>query len=195
MWFGHQDANGAWFSVAARNWQLHGFFSLGGIIDTNSDLLGAVEPYTHHPPLAVWLADLPTLIFGYNEALLRFAMTCCTLIGIAVLIVSALPSTVYYLRELYSGSDDASGLAFAQVVDEQTTPHDLILSNVPTVGMAVEFYAERQIVWQPSPDQAAALASRFDGATYYAVCGDLPLPVTPLAEVQINPPCRLDRLR
>lgn len=45
-WFGHQDANGAWISVAVRNYQGHGFFALNGIIDQNTDPTGALVAYT-----------------------------------------------------------------------------------------------------------------------------------------------------
>ncbi len=445
QWFGHQEANGAWFSVATRNWQLHGFFQLGGIIDTNPDLLGSVEPYTHHPPIAVWLAAFPALIVGYNETLLRFVMASCTLIGIAALyalarrlagrsfalwsaaayaltpmlayfgrmpdheapaimfgllfalalvrwlqhstrgrwwalvvltivavwtawgalivvvvlsvmalfytrkrlavimlgvvalgaviavlgyylyffhdalsdlinafvwrtstsslelgtaeftwgdyalreaarlitlytpticvlvliggwlllrrsgltlgvvvalvvagfgyalifrnasyihdyylmytapsmamlagaapsllprrssrwlrpliaalIVVTLPVTLIYLRELYAGSDDPTPSSFAEVVRQQTTPQDLILSNVPTVGFGIEFYAERRIGWSIPPADVDALVNDFDGAVYYAYCGNEGLSLTPLTEIQINLACRLLRLQ
>ena len=88
-WFGHQDANGAWISLAVRNYQWHGFFERGGMIDTNPDLLGTPQPYTHHPPLAVWIPALPVLLVGYDEAILRFAAACCTMIGAAALYVLA----------------------------------------------------------------------------------------------------------
>ncbi len=445
QWFGHQEANGAWFSVATRNWQVHGFWQLGGIIDTNPDLLGAMEPYTHHPPLAVWLAAFPALLTGYSEALLRFVMASCTLIGIAALyalarrlggrsfalwsaaayaftpmlayfgrmpdheapalmfsllfalwlvewlrrpsrakwwgmvaltvavtwtawgglivvgllsiaalfytkrriavimlgvvalgaliallgyyvyffndaipdlinafvwrtstssvelgsvaftwgeyglrllvrlitlysptvfllaligvglvlpraglrrgivialviagfgymllfrnasfihdyyliytapgiallagaapsllprrrsrwlspviaglILFTLPATLFYLRELYAGSDDVTGSSFAQFIHDRTTPQDLILSNAPTVGYSIEFYAERRIGWGTSPERAQTIAEGTNRAVYYAYCGDDSPPVTPLSDVAINPACRLICLR
>ncbi len=88
-WFGHQDANGAWVSVAVRNYQLHGFFAQGGLVNTNPDLTGIPQPYTHHPPLLVWLSALPVLLVGYDETLLRFVAAGCTLIGAAALYVFA----------------------------------------------------------------------------------------------------------
>lgn len=80
-WFGHQENNGAWISVAVRNYQQHGFFELGGIVDLNTHPLGETIPYTHHPPIAVWLAAFPVLLAGYDEAMIRFGAAACTLIG------------------------------------------------------------------------------------------------------------------
>jgi hypothetical protein len=88
-WFGHQDANGAWISVAVRNYQLHGFFLLGGSIDRNTDLTGGVVAYTHHPPLMVWLSALPALLVGYDETLIRWVAACCTMLGASALYVLA----------------------------------------------------------------------------------------------------------
>lgn len=88
-WVGHQDANGAWISLAVRNYHWHGFLTLNGIIDQNPDMIGAVSPYLHHPPLAVWLFALPTVFAGYDEAVLRFGAASCTLISGAALYVLA----------------------------------------------------------------------------------------------------------
>ncbi|MCC6803155.1 MAG: glycosyltransferase family 39 protein, partial [Anaerolineae bacterium] len=88
-WVGHQDANGAWISVAVRNYHWHGFFALNGIIDQNPDIVGVVSPYLHHPPLAVWLFTLPTAFAGYGEAVIRFGAASCTLLSGAALYVLA----------------------------------------------------------------------------------------------------------
>ncbi len=105
-WFGHQDANGAWISVAVRNYQLHGFFQQAGLINISTGLNSPIEPYTHHPPLVVWMETPLALMFGYNEALIRFVAAACTLMSAAALYVLArrlkgqtfaLWSTVFYL--------------------------------------------------------------------------------------------------
>ena len=69
-WFGHQEANGAWISVAVRNYQTDTALSRSAAYSTlTPDSIGTVEPYTHHPPLAVWLPTCPILLVGYNEAI------------------------------------------------------------------------------------------------------------------------------
>jgi 4-amino-4-deoxy-L-arabinose transferase-like glycosyltransferase len=88
-WLGHQDANGAWISVAVRNYQWHGFFALGGLVDINTNPLGPVIPYVHHPPLMVWMMALPALLTGYSEALLRFVTASCTLLSIVAIYLLA----------------------------------------------------------------------------------------------------------
>lgn len=88
-WVGHQDANGAWISLAVRNYHWHGFFALDGMIDQNPDIVGSVSPYLHHPPLAVWLFALPTVAAGYDEAVIRFGAASCTLLSGAALYVLA----------------------------------------------------------------------------------------------------------
>ncbi len=88
-WIGHQDANGAWISVAVRNYQWYGFFTHGGLVDTNPNPLGPIMPYVHHPPMVVWLSALPVLLAGYSEALVRFVAAACTLISAAALYVLA----------------------------------------------------------------------------------------------------------
>ena len=88
-WFGHQDANGAWISVAVRNYQLHGFFQQDGLVNISTGFDSPMEPYTHHPPLIVWLETPLVLLFGYDEALIRFVAASCTLIGAAALYVLA----------------------------------------------------------------------------------------------------------
>lgn len=106
QWVGHQDANGAWISLAVRNYHWHGFFALNGMIDQNPEIVGVSSPYLHHPPLAVWLFALPTIFAGYDEAVIRFGAASCTLIGGAALFVLArrlagqrfaLWSTAFYL--------------------------------------------------------------------------------------------------
>lgn len=88
-WFGHQDANGAWISAAVRNYQWHGLTYLGGLVDLSPNPNGPPQPYTHHPPLVVWLEALPVLLAGYHEALIRFVAAACTLLSAAALYVLA----------------------------------------------------------------------------------------------------------
>ena len=117
---------------------------------------------------------------------------------IAGLVLCTLPATIYYLRELYTGSEDTLGIEFAQVIQAGTAPADLIMSNLPSVGFAVEFYADRAVQWDTSPAEAALRAENFSGATYYLHCDNysvLPEDAVPLAEVEITPNCRLTRLR
>lgn len=117
---------------------------------------------------------------------------------VMALAVVTLPATIYYLGQIYRGSDAELGLEFAQAIHNATAPGDLILSNVPNPGAPIEFYAERLINWGIMPDAAAQRADRAAGAVYYAICGDDPallMTDETLSEVAINPACRLARLR
>ena len=72
-----------------RNYQWHGFFALGGLVNVSPDPIAAAMPYLHHPPLVVWLSALPVLLTGYSEALLRFVAACCTILSTAAIYVLA----------------------------------------------------------------------------------------------------------
>ncbi|MDX2160120.1 MAG: glycosyltransferase family 39 protein [bacterium] len=86
-WVGHQDANGAWISTAALNFQHHGFLTLSGLpaLDTTPSLAAPPRYYTSHPPIAVWLPTALISVIGYDETVMRFTFAALTLIGAAAL--------------------------------------------------------------------------------------------------------------
>ncbi|MBE2268170.1 MAG: glycosyltransferase family 39 protein [Anaerolinea sp.] len=86
-WTGHHDANGAWTSVAVRNWQWHGFLNGMVIYNEGFDPAERFEYYTHHPPFSAYLAAPLVLLAGFDEALIRFPSAAVTLISAAALYV------------------------------------------------------------------------------------------------------------
>jgi len=90
-WVGHQDENGAWISTAVRNYTRYGFASLKGIVVLNTEVVlseSNLQPYVHHPPLAVWWSGALMLLNQeptYHESLIRFMTASATLMGIAAL--------------------------------------------------------------------------------------------------------------
>jgi hypothetical protein len=84
----------------------------------------------------------------------------------------------------------------AQAFSQHTGVNDLIMSNLPTIGLAIDFYASRDIDWDITPEEAAARRSEREGV-YYFHCGEsgeLPASTPMISEIEIVPHCWLTRL-
>lgn len=88
-WWGQDGHNGAWFSAAVRNYERYGALNVGLLILRNAELTTPENfiVYTHHPPLAVWMAASGAALFGNHEAVLRLVMVATTLISTAAFYV------------------------------------------------------------------------------------------------------------
>ncbi len=79
--------------------------------------------------------------------------------------------TLAVLTILYTGSTNNEPLRLASAVNNLTQPEDIILSNHPNDGLAIEFYAEREIRWNTPPE---AIPNLVQGShrLFYLYCGD-----------------------
>ncbi|MDZ4763088.1 MAG: glycosyltransferase family 39 protein [Chloroflexota bacterium] len=99
------------------------------------------------------------------------------------LVVTVPIGLIIYLGSLYSGTEQTDPLNVAAVIQAKTEPDDLIISSLPTVGIAIEFYAQRKIWWGVAPEFALEWVAEqiIDGQrAYYFYCGETPL--LPLSE-------------
>jgi hypothetical protein len=94
--------------------------------------------------------------------------------GLAITIPLAL---VIYLATLYQGTEQTDPLTVAATIQRETRPDDVIASDLPTVGIAIEFYAQRKIWWDISREGLMEwLATTHDPnqRAYYFYCGEPP---------------------
>lgn len=102
-----------------------------------------------------------------------------------------------YTEGLYQGSDQTDPVTLAQTIAQVTNPGDLIMSNLPTVGPAIEFYAARDIAWGVPPEEAIR-RNTGQQSVYYILCGEenvLPADTSVLSDVEMVSSCYLLRLR
>jgi 4-amino-4-deoxy-L-arabinose transferase-like glycosyltransferase len=90
-WFGLYDENGAWISIAVRNYRLYGASHLAFLQTLNTGpVIDPATPdvflyYNHHPPLIVWTIALASQVFGFHEATARWVAAALTLISVAAI--------------------------------------------------------------------------------------------------------------
>jgi len=72
-WTGHHDFNGAWVSLAARNFINYGFLETKLGVTTNSGPPpdNGYSYYLHHPPLITWLVSISFMVYGISEGSAR----------------------------------------------------------------------------------------------------------------------------
>lgn len=112
------------------------------------------------------------------------------------LLVATPIAVIRYIDQLYQGSDQTDPLIIAQAFQQQTAANDLIMSNLPMIGLAIDFYASRDIDWEVTPAEAAARRDERE-SVYYFRCGEsgeLPAGTPVLSEVEVVPQCWLTRL-
>jgi 4-amino-4-deoxy-L-arabinose transferase-like glycosyltransferase len=112
------------------------------------------------------------------------------------LLVATPIASIRYLDQLYQGSDQTEPLVIAQAIEQHTEATALIMSNLPSVGLAIDFYASRDIMWEIAPEEAAARRDERE-FVYYFHCGaadTLPANTSVISEIEISPQCWLMRL-
>lgn len=103
---------------------------------------------------------------------------------------------VHYVGLLHQGDTEMNVLLVAEAVQRHADGDDLVMSNLATFGPAIEFYAERDILWNAAPALAVATSLERRGV-YYFHCGAaeaLPTGSFTLIESAVVPGCSLLRL-
>lgn len=131
------------------------------------------------------------LLYGWQQRRTRRWMR-PMLVG---LLLATPVASFHYLAQLYRGSDQTEPMVIAQAIQQHTDPDALVMSSLPTIGLAIDFYASRDILWEIAPEEAAARGNEGEHM-YYFRCNDdtLPTGTVIISEVEITPQCSLVRL-
>lgn len=79
--------------------------------------------------------------------------------------------TLAVLTFLYTGSTNEDPLRLASAINNHTMPEDIILSNRPNDGLAIELYAEREISWN-TPLESILNLEKGTRGLFYLYCGE-----------------------
>jgi 4-amino-4-deoxy-L-arabinose transferase-like glycosyltransferase len=81
-------------------------------------------------------------------------------------------AALVYLGGLYQATTAREPILLAQALHTHTTPDTLIVSDLPLVGIAINFYAQREIVWGAASERFLELASRNPDTVYLNCLGE-----------------------
>ncbi len=103
--------------------------------------------------------------------------------------------TIVVLGFLYTGSTNDEPLRLAASLRQHTAFEDMIVSNHPNDGMAIELYSEREISWDVPPEMIASL-DHDSRRLFYLFCGEQTRLNTlePIEVIQASDSCWLAHL-
>ncbi|MEM9951452.1 MAG: glycosyltransferase family 39 protein [Chloroflexota bacterium] len=143
-----RDASQVWIPASVRNFSEYDRVDLGWMVTKTSYPVESVEqlnPYSHHPPLVVWLPYVVTQFAGFNEVAIRFIFKATMLIAIAVFYTLA--------RRLFDKT-----VAFWATLLFALTPMNSFfhagLAHEPIATMSLLLYATIFINWLRQPTGA-----------------------------------------
>ncbi len=116
------------------------------------------------PFLGIASANAVTLAWK-QPRIQRFARP--ALVGLFLVSMSF---ALLYISGQYTISYAGETLDFAKTVADHTAPQEVVLSNFPDSNPVVEYYANRDILWNISPEEAATRVQS-DSSSVYVYCG------------------------
>lgn len=106
------------------------------------------------------------------------------LIGFSVLVTS-----IPVLIVLHASGDRSCRMEVAKAISAHTDSDDQVVTNLPYISPAIEFYAFRNIQWNVSPSEALDYSSGNDSDHMYAYCPNINID-TCAAQEPVNESCQ-----